>query len=332
MIVSQSKKSLRRYGVPLSSVAAVLLCTAPVTAQVITASVRGSVVDASGSSVPNAAVRVVNTSTNIATEVKADENGRFVFPSLEPGGPYTLSVTAPGFKIEARTGITLAVSQVADITVPLQVGASTETVEVHADVSQIETSSGAISGLVENRSIVNLPLNQRNPYALVFLLPGATGTVGTAYNSANISINGGRPGSMDILVDGIPASPPLANPIQGFAVFPSVDAVDEFKVLSNGLRSGISVAAEAASSTLISEVWHKPCARQRVMTSFATLRWTRMIGFNKLNGKALAQLQAETSSAQASPVPVYLPHLYKGTGIGRFFPLLLRKACGQGDR
>ena len=289
--------------------ATALVCATAMTAQVVTASLRGSVVDPSGSSVPNAAVKVVNTSTNVVTEVKADENGRFVFPSLEPGGPYTLSVTATGFKVEARTGITLAVSQVSDITVPLQVGATTDTVEVHADVSQIETSSGAISGLVENRSIVNLPLNQRNPYALVFLLPGATGTVGTAYNSANISINGGRPGSMDILVDGIPASPPLANPIQGFAVFPSVDAVDEFKVLSNGYGAEFGRSGSGIINLIL-----KSGTNHVHGSVYDFLRNSALDAndwFNKLNGKALPSFKRNQFGASITG-PVEIPHLYRG--------------------
>src|SRR5437764_1031294 len=84
-----------------------------------------------------------------------------------------------------------------------------------------------------SQSITDLPLNQRNPYALVFLTPGVIGNVAAEFNQANISINGGRPGANEILADGIPSSPPLVNPIQGFTVYPSVDSVQEFKVQTN---------------------------------------------------------------------------------------------------
>ena len=278
-------------------------------AQVVTASLRGTVVDQSGSIIPNASVKVVNTTTNVATETVTDANGRFVFASLEPGGPYTLSVKATGFKVEERTGITLAVSQVSDISVPLQVGATSETVEVQADVSQIETSSGAIAGLVENRSIVNLPLNQRNPYALVFLLPGATGTVGTAYNSANISINGGRPGSMDILVDGIPASPPLANPIQGFAVFPSVDAVDEFKVLSNGYGAEFGRSGSGIINLILKSGTNK--LHGSVYDFLRNSDLDANDWFNKLNNKPLPSFKRNQFGASITG-PLVIPHLYNG--------------------
>ena len=281
----------------------------PSLAQVVTASLRGTVSDPSGAAAPNASVKVTNASTDVVTETKTDENGRFVFASLSPGGPYILTVTAQGFKVEQRTGITLAVSQIAEIEVPLQIGSTSDTVEVNADVSQVETSTGTISGLIENRSIVNLPLNQRNPYALVFLLPGATGSVGTAYNSANISINGGRPGSMDILVDGIPASPPLANPIQGFAVFPSVDAVDEFKVLSNGYsaefgRSGsgiINLILKSGTNAVHGSLYD--FVRNSALDAND---W-----FSKFNNKALPSFSRNQFGGSIQG-PVYLPRLYDG--------------------
>lgn len=278
-------------------------------AQVVAASLRGTVLDPSGSPVPNAVVRVVNTSTNVATEAKTDEGGRFVFASLEPGGPYTLSVRAEGFKLDQRSGITLSVSQISDIQVPLQVGSTSDTVEVQADIPQIETSSGAIAGLVENRSIVNLPLNQRNPYALVFLLPGAVGSVGTAYNSANIAINGGRPGSADILVDGIPASPPLANPIQGFAVFPSVDAVDQFKVLSNGYSAEFGRSGSGIINLILKSGTNAPHGSLYDFVRNSNLDANDW--FSKLNGRALPTFSRNQfgGSLQA---PVVIPHLYNG--------------------
>jgi hypothetical protein len=296
---------------PLSLFLPLAIAVSPfsASAQVVTASLRGTVVDPSGSGIANAQVKVVNSATNFVAEAKTDENGRFVFASLEPGGPYTLTVTASGFKVDQRSGITFTVSQISDIQVPLQVGSTGDTVEVQADVSQIETSTGTISGLVENRSIVNLPLNQRNPYALVFLLPGANGNVGTAYNSANISINGGRPGSSDILVDGIPASPPLANPIQGFAVFPSVDAVDEFKVLSNGYSAEFGRSGSGIINLILKSGTNKPHGSLYDFVRNSQLDANDW--FSKLNHRALPQFSRNQfgGSLQA---PLVIPHLYNG--------------------
>ncbi len=202
-------------------------------AQFVSASLRGTVQDASGASLPGATVVVTNTSTGIVDKSKTDAGGRFVFASLPPGGPYKISIEAQGFKTEERSGINLAVDQVVDVNVPLQVGAASQKVEVNADASQLEVDTAAIGQVIDNRSVDNLPLNQRNVYSLMFLVPGVTGSVTYQYNSLNFSVNGGRPGTTNVLVDGIPASPPLIVPIGGFAVFPSVDAVQEFKVETN---------------------------------------------------------------------------------------------------
>jgi len=202
--------------------------------QIITASLEGTVQDGTGSVIPNASITVVNTSTGVTNHAVSDAAGRFVVASLAPGGPYQLTVEATGFKTEVRSGINLAVNQVAEVPVTLQVGTASQKVEVSADATQLETATGAIGQVIGNRNVENLPLNQRNVYSLMFLMPGVTGSVTAQYNSLNMSVDGGRPGSTNLLVDGIPASPPLVNPIGGFAVVPSVDAVQEFKVESNG--------------------------------------------------------------------------------------------------
>ena len=207
-----------------------VLSTAQLFGQFVAASLQGAVQDRTGASVLGARIEVTNTSTGVSTRAVTDASGRFVFASLPPGGPYKVSVEANGFKTEERTGINLSVNQVVDINVPLQVGEAAQKVEVNADATQLETDTAAVGQVISNRSVDNLPLNQRNVYSLMFLVPGVTGSVTYQYNSLNFSVDGGRPGTTSVLVDGIPASPPLIVPIGGFAVFPSVDAVQEFKV------------------------------------------------------------------------------------------------------
>ena len=225
---------------PLAYVGMLTLCLlwilGPSTArsQVVTASLQGTVQDNSGAVIPKAAVTVTNTSTNISTTTQTDDSGHFVFPSLQPGGPYMVTVVASGFKTGVRSGIHLDVNQMAAITVVLQVGAETQKVVVSADAAQLETTTASMGQVIGNRNVVNLPLNERNIFSLMFLMPGVTGNVTFQYNGLNMSVNGGRPGTTNILIDGIPASPPLIVPIGGFSVFPSVDAVQEFKVQTNG--------------------------------------------------------------------------------------------------
>ena len=297
---------------------AILLLTAfPFTAsaQVITAALEGVVQDPSGAVVPNAKVEVVNTSTNISTRVATEANGRFVAPSLAPGGPYTVTVEAAGFKTEQRAGITLDVNQTANITISLQVGAASETVRVTADAAQLEETP-AMGAVIDNHMVVNLPLNQRNPYALAFLSPGVTGTVGNAYNNSNISMNGGRPGSTDVLVDGIPSSPPLVNPIQGFAVFPSVDAVQEFKVQTNMYSTEFGRTGSGIVNLI-----YKSGTNQVHGSAFEFLRNTDLDAnsfFNNLHGIAIpSQKRSQFGGSIGGPVDI--PKLYHGQNKTFFF-------------
>lgn len=207
---------------------------APAGAQIVSATLQGTVQDATGAAIPRAAVSAQNTSTGEIAHAVTNAGGRFVLASLAPGGPYTITVEAQGFRTEIRSGIHLTVSQTVDLNVTLQIGAALQKVQVSADVTQLETSSAALGQVIGNRSVENLPLNQRNVWSLLFLMPGVTGSVTYQYNSMNMSVNGGRPGSTNLLVDGIPGSPPLIVPIASIGVFPSVDAVQEFKVLTNG--------------------------------------------------------------------------------------------------
>jgi hypothetical protein len=139
--------------------------------QVVTASLEGIIQDPTGAVVPAAKVQVINTSTNVKTAAAANSEGRFFFPSLQPGGPYTVVVEAAGFKTEQRTGITLEVNQLARIEILLQVGAASETVQVTGEAPLLESTSAAMGQVVDSRSIVNLPLNARNAYTLWVSLP-----------------------------------------------------------------------------------------------------------------------------------------------------------------
>ncbi len=168
------KKSLRhRFSLPLLFALALSSAFAPsvLLGQFVSASLRGTVQDSSGSTVPGAKVEALNTSTGVLVRTVTDTAGRFIFASLVPGGPYKLSVEASGFKTEERSGINLDVNQVIELSIPLQIGTAEQKVEVNADAGQVEIDTAALGQVIGNRSIDNLPLNQRNVYSLMFLVP-----------------------------------------------------------------------------------------------------------------------------------------------------------------
>ncbi len=211
-------------------VLALALC-AGLAGQAITGSITGTVTDATGAVVPGAGVTVVNTETNARTAVQADAGGNYT-ATLLPRGQYRLEVSATGFKHFVREGIVLQVQQTARIDVQLAVGEVAESVLVTADAARLETESATLSKVVDNRVITNMPLNTRNVYSLVFLAPGVTGTIGNNYGEMRYSVNGARQRTMDTLIDGVTAAHPTVNGFAGISVFPSVDAIEEFKLLT----------------------------------------------------------------------------------------------------
>ena len=112
-------------------------------------------------------------------------------------GDYRLEVTASGFKRLVRDGIVLQVQQTARIDLQLAIGEVAESIIVTADVARLETETSTLAKVIDNRAFVNLPLNTRNVYNLVFLTPGVTGTVGNSYGEMRYSVNGARARTMD---------------------------------------------------------------------------------------------------------------------------------------
>ncbi len=198
--------------------------------QSITGTITGIVTDPSGAVIPNVTIVVINTETNSRATVSSGPEGNYVAPLL-PRGAYRIEVSAGGFKRFVQDGIHLQVQQTARIDIQLAVGEVAESVLVTADAARIETENATLGKVVDNRAIVNLPLNSRNVYSLVFLTPGVTGSVGNNYGDMRYSVNGGRQRTMDTLIDGVSAAHPTVNGFNGISVFPSVDAIEEFKLL-----------------------------------------------------------------------------------------------------
>jgi outer membrane receptor protein involved in Fe transport len=138
-----------------------------------TASISGRVLDASGAAVPSASVVVKNTGTSATQTTATDDQGRYTVPEL-PIGSYQIEVSKAGFQNSIRTGITLTVGSSPVVDLPLSVGQATETVSVSAEASQVETTTAAISSLVNSTQIRELPLNGRNFEQLILLAPGVS--------------------------------------------------------------------------------------------------------------------------------------------------------------
>jgi len=201
------------------------------------ATITGTVVDASGAVVPQAAIVAVNESTNVRTTTQSNSDGGFVLPGL-PVGSYTVTVTKQGFQTYTETGIILHPTLVANVNPVLKVGQVTQEVSVSASAVQVETSTNEVSGEVSGQQAATLPINGRNFQSLGVLMPGVTNITpgkaaaqgGDAQNNF-ISINGmGQAGTLTTL-DGIWNTD--AGAMDDLSVTPPPETVEEMRILQN---------------------------------------------------------------------------------------------------
>ncbi len=213
--------------------------------------ISGEVTDPSGSIIPGANVTLTNLGTGGSRATTANEAGLYRFPSLAPG-MYSVRIEAEGFRASVRTDIELQVQQSARVDFSLQVGEVAEVVEVSADAMMLSTDS-TVGSVIEQKRIVDLPLNGRNFLQLVSLSPNVTfgfstpgqaaGRQGGTRTEQNISVSGMRGTFNYYTLDGIANTDINFNL---YAVLPSVDALQEFKV-----QSGVYPAEFGRAATQI---------------------------------------------------------------------------------
>ncbi len=199
-------------------------------AQSFTGSIVGTVKNTNGEVVPNAEITITQIQTNKVITVMTNSEGYYNSPPL-PVGDYRVEAKMAGFRRAVRSSLSLQIQQTAVADFLLEIGQVAEQIEVTAQAPVLETTTSALGKVVDNKQILELPLNTRNVYSLIFLTPGVTGSIGNNYNSMSYAVNGARPTMMDTVIDGVTASFPTVNGFTGISIFPSVDAIQEFKVM-----------------------------------------------------------------------------------------------------
>ena len=199
-------------------------------AQVTTASIHGSVTDASGAVVPNAEVTVVNLSTGVKYTAKTDGKGYYAVPALQTGGPYQGTVTAPGFSVFQSNGLTLDVNDNRDVDGKLQVGTSAETVQVQAGAVQVETSETQLKTDIGAKEITQLPLLGRDASQLEKTAPGV---VESSDRTGSFSANGAQSTQSNFLLDGADIND---GPLQNLGIAVNPDALAEEAIVSSTLN------------------------------------------------------------------------------------------------
>ncbi len=204
----------------------------PASAQTNTGEIAGIVRDAQGLVLPGVTVVAEHVATGGKTARTTDEGGRYFHPYLRVGR-YVVTAELQGFRRGVRDGVVLQVGQVVSLDFMLEVGGMTEEIRVTAEVPQLQTANAEISNIVDNRRMVEMPMNGRNFITLaqlssdVVLPPG--GTRGDALQQAGPlpNVGGQRSGHNIYLLDGVKVTDELFN---NLVINPSVDSIEEFKI------------------------------------------------------------------------------------------------------
>ena len=240
----------------MKTIGMALLCALTMWAQAQnTAQIQGIVQDATGSAVPGAQVRVTQTETGTVRTATTGLDGGYVLANL-PVGPYRLEVSKEGFSTYLQTGIVLQVATSPTVDVQMKIGAVSEQVQVEANAALVEAQATGVGTVMENRRILELPLNGRVATDLIQYTPGVI--------PQGVAGNGGFPGTQQFVIaggqafgvafylDGSVYNNPwdLAN-----MPMPFPDALQEFKVetstltASNGIHAGGTVTGITRSGT-----------------------------------------------------------------------------------
>ncbi len=202
--------------------------------------IQGTITDENGSVVSGATVEAVQQESGLHRTVTSSGDGGYNLPDL-PVGPYQLNVSASGFSAYQQSGITIQVGNNLRIDVKLSVGGVTQTVQVNAGASMVQTEDQSISQVIDRQRTIDLPLNGRQATQLILLTPGAqiapsTDLVGSKNypSSVALSVAGAQATNINYLMDGTDNNDAFTNVN---LPFPFPDALQEFSVQTSGLSA-----------------------------------------------------------------------------------------------
>ena len=287
----------------------VVLTAAICFAQSERGNISGVVTDSSGSVVPGAPVKVINQGTNGTTNVSTSSSGEFNAPNLDPG-TYRVEVAVQGFQTAAIAGLTVAAGSTSRADVQLQVGGVTQTVEVQAQNTLVQTEDAKVSTSVSTLMVESLPVvvggAMRSAFDLVAAVPEAK-------NGNNLSLGGGQGGAFSANLDGVSVNTNRDQTAsETSSLTPSVEAITEFSVDTNGFKAEygqagggvISFASKSGTNDVHGSLYD-------------------YIRNDKLDARgffaASAGIYKQNDFGGSMGGPVYIPKLYNGKNRTFFF-------------
>jgi hypothetical protein len=219
-------------------------------AQSNSGSLRGQVRDTTGAAVPGATIKIIDLGTNATVTVTSGSDGQYSAPSLRPVN-YSIRIEAPGFKTATLSNVKVDTAKETSLDIALEPGSVTDTVTVTSDAPLLQTDTSSVTRTVDQRTIVEIPLNGRNTLELALTLPATSGSAGSELAGFGVndvtpgrelSINGGRAGSTQFYADGANVtSIALARTSVSF----TPDTIQEFSVQQSNYSAQYSQAGGA---------------------------------------------------------------------------------------
>src|SRR5262245_36423564 len=274
-------------------------------------SITGSVVDATGSMIPNAKIQIRNPDTGASYDTSSNGAGQYTAPNL-PAGPYQITFEAPGMKTFVRTRVNLGATEVLRVDATLEVGLMAEHIEVAADVSKLQTDTPEVGTSLSNRELVDLPLSFsgfRSIEGFAYKIsPGVSGNAWTSH------INGSTSFSKEVLLDGAPTTTYLAGDITSSSL--SVEAIQEFKIQTGGVS-----AEYGRSQPGIFNYVMKSGANELHGSGFAAIRNEALdaTSFSNKTRGARKDLDRKRSLAASLGGPILIPKIYDGRNRSFFY-------------
>lgn len=271
----------------------------------VTGKIIGTVVDPTGAIVLGAKVTLRNPSTGLERHIQTDATGSYEFLLVPPADNYVVTVEAAGFRTELQDHITLLVNQVYRTDFRLQLGTTSQTVEVSAEAAQVETTSNQLGDVIQSRKMEDLPLNGRSYIDLLGLQTGVipitsseatTGTVSGNLSSGTFSVNGQRESSNGFLVNGGDVEHTEQN---GASIVPTLDSIQEFRVLTNsfdaeyGRFSGaiVNVITKSGTNEYHGDVYEFLRNNAFDSRNYFDLNQSNILTGQQIPGSALASLK-----------------------------------------
>ena len=289
-----------------------------------TGTINGTVTDSGGAVVPKAQIVIQERKTGLTYNTQSGQDGSYEVPDL-PIGDYGITVTAPGFETFHQISAPLDVSEHLRVNIALAVGSEQQTVVVTSEPPALQTEESSLGNVMQGHTIEELPLNGREPFMLVLLVPGVQATAVTAsgfadaanQDTSRMKMNGGAITGNDFLLDGALDQLPTLNEV---AVIPMVDALSEFRAVTGTLPAeygpttggAMNIATKTGSNELHGTAYE--FVRNDALNAINRFVTTK----NPVTGRVRPILRYNQYGGTAGG-PVLIPKIYNGHDRTFFF-------------